>query len=570
MVQQSDVQTGVSRPETADPAGWRAYWKAIGVPWRIEPEVSVERMQVLTQRLAAPVNIGEGSYPFSRQPLGRADIEWLLVTHDNQRGPVDWADAAQQDRTGLDLRGADLRGVDLRGLPLARVRGGAAGGTTIQQDAAALHLEGARLAGAQLQGAELSHAHLEGADLHGALLDSARLRGAVLQGADLRKARLQHADLRNASLQQADLREANLTEARMQVAYFEGARLGAAVLDGAVLDRAHFDGALLQTASLVGASCKGTHFTRAYLRHTHLEGTNLHRASLDRMQLEGAFLHGAELRGAYLQGTNLYGAELTGKVLTPEEAERLTRLRQGIGLPGRAVLPPADLRGAFLDQETNLRHTRLGSPELGYASVADLTWGGANLSVLEWIGQRSVRVVLGDEREALSRTHPDGTRKDRATRLKDYTAAVRANRQLAVALRAQGLDEEAGRFAYRAQVLQRRVALRQGRLGAYTFSALLDAIAGYGYKPGRSLLAYLIVIFGWAVAYLLVGHSETTHLSVLGSVIFSVTSFHGRGFFPGGVGVDDPLTVLAASEAVVGLFIELSFIATFTQRFFGK
>jgi len=28
--------------------------------------------------------------------------------------------------------------------------------------------------------------------------------------------------------------------------------------------------------------------------------------------------------------------------------------------------------------------------------------------------------------------------------------------------------------------------------------------------------------------------------------------------------------MLAALEAVIGLFIEISFIATFTQRFFGK
>ena len=49
-----------------------------------------------------------------------------------------------------------------------------------------------------------------------------------------------------------------------------------------------------------------------------------------------------------------------------------------------------------------------------------------------------------------------------------------------------------------------------------------------------------------------------------------MTSFHGRGFFPGGIVLDDPITVLAAFEAVVGLAIEISFIATFTQRFFGK
>jgi hypothetical protein len=55
--------------------------------------------------------------------------------------------------------------------------------------------------------------------------------------------------------------------------------------------------------------------------------------------------------------------------------------------------------------------------------------------------------------------------------------------------------------------------------------------------------------------------------------IYSLTSFHGRGFFPGLEGkhsLHDPLIMFAAFEAVVGLFIEISFIATFTQRFFGK
>jgi hypothetical protein len=34
--------------------------------------------------------------------------------------------------------------------------------------------------------------------------------------------------------------------------------------------------------------------------------------------------------------------------------------------------------------------------------------------------------------------------------------------------------------------------------------------------------------------------------------------------------VNDPRVVLAAFEAVIGLFIEISFIATFTKRFFGS
>ncbi len=50
-----------------------------------------------------------------------------------------------------------------------------------------------------------------------------------------------------------------------------------------------------------------------------------------------------------------------------------------------------------------------------------------------------------------------------------------------------------------------------------------------------------------------------------------MTSFHGRGFFPGNnIALDNPLTVLAAFEALVGLLVEVTFIATLTRRFFGQ
>ena len=55
---------------------------------------------------------------------------------------------------------------------------------------------------------------------------------------------------------------------------------------------------------------------------------------------------------------------------------------------------------------------------------------------------------------------------------------MRANRQLAVALEAQGLNEDAGSFAYNAQLLQQQVLLRQRKFGAYLFSRFLDALAG--------------------------------------------------------------------------------------------
>jgi hypothetical protein len=88
-----------------------------------------------------------------------------------------------------------------------------------------------------------------------------------------------------------------------------------------------------------------------------------------------------------------------------------------------------------------------------------------------------------------------------------------------------------------------------------------------------------VVVFGFALAYYIQAplvlaiqgqQPEPLHFW-RGAVIFSVTAFHGRGFFLGGeFGYESNVALLAAIEAIVGLFIELSFIATFTQRFLGK
>lgn len=101
-------------------------------------------------------------------------------------------------------------------------------------------------------------------------------------------------------------------------------------------------------------------------------------------------------------------------------------------------------------------------------------------------------------------------------------------------MRDQGLNEQAGRFAYRAQLLQRIVLRLQRQFLKYLGSWILWLIAGYGYRPLQSFLIYLL-IFGFATAYFFVGPIVGVPFSPLGAIVFSVTSFHGRGFFPGGV-----------------------------------
>ncbi|HXX78682.1 MAG TPA: pentapeptide repeat-containing protein, partial [Ktedonobacteraceae bacterium] len=402
----------LQKPITSDPELWKAYWKALGWPWRTEPEIDIERQKYLTERGNIAPNVEKGIYPYNdiEPKLTRADLEWLLVTHDSGHGPIDWDDESRNMHKGLDLRGADLRQLDLNHLPLARTQGGLdfeqwIHATEKQRNMASIHMEKAIL----------KWAHLEGAYLRGAHLESAL-------------------------------------------------------------------------------------FFRAHLQDAHLDES-------------------------YLGNANLNETFLGIVVLT----------------------------GAKLSDESHV------GPHL-----ADIYWGSTNLATVEW---QQVQ-MLGEEYEARKKKQSKFT-KSKLIRLKEFEKAVRANRQLAVALQSQGLNEDASRFAYRAQKLQRIVLRSRKKFGQYLFSGFLDLLAGYGYRPGRSVIWYLVTIFVFALTYFAIGHLPFFP----DAFVFSLTSFHGRGFFPGlgsASTLHNPLVVIAACEAVIGLVIEISFIATFTQRFFGK
>src|SRR5438876_4185517 len=97
---------------------WKEYWETQEQPWRIEPEIDTKSQEVLAACRAKAPDIKKGVYPFKGLKLSRADVEWLLATHENGRGPVDSSDECQRERIGLDVRGVDLQGVDLSNLPL--------------------------------------------------------------------------------------------------------------------------------------------------------------------------------------------------------------------------------------------------------------------------------------------------------------------------------------------------------------------------------------------------------------------------------------------------------------------
>src|SRR2546423_8988791 len=107
----------LQRPTTDVSKAWKGYWETQGQPWRTEPEIDAERQKYLAERRAIVPDIEQGIYPFKDIKLSRADVEWLIATHDNRCGSVEWNGHSGHENEGLDLRGAILQRVDLHGLP---------------------------------------------------------------------------------------------------------------------------------------------------------------------------------------------------------------------------------------------------------------------------------------------------------------------------------------------------------------------------------------------------------------------------------------------------------------------
>jgi len=320
--------------------------------------------------------------------------------------------------------------------------------------------------------------------------------------------------LRDANLSGVDLRGANLSAARLRDANLSGALLGGTNLSDADLRGANLSGARLGDANLSGA---------------RLGGTNLSSALLSQANLSGVDLRDGNLSGARLGGANLGGA---------------------------------DLRGARMTVETGLARAIFSTT----TRLADVVWNDAPLARVAW--DKLPRV--GDEAAARQHVDADGKNKDVAMRRSDYEAAVRAYRQLAVELRSQGLNEHADRYAYCAQLMQRVVLRRQRHYLRWLGSLFLWLIAGYGYQPLRSFATYLVVVAVFGLAYWALGVQTGPTLTWNEAAIVSLTAFHGRGFFATAFQPGDPQAAVAAFEAVFGLLIEITFIATFTNRFFAR
>jgi hypothetical protein len=200
------------------------------------------------------------------------------------------------------------------------------------------------------------------------------------------------------------------------------------------------------------------------------------------------------------------------------------------------------------------------------ALLDQVIFDNTNLAVVTWDSVRR----LGDELLAEQATDAKGARKPRATRAEEYGAAVRAYRLLATALQGQGLGEVAARFSYRAKIMERKQRWHQRRLPAYLASGFLELLAGYGYRLGRILVAYVLVVALFAGLFWLAGfaaHGTVYRFDVAAQI--SLNAIHGRVFFAQ-FGLDTLQSWIATAESVVGIVIEGLFVAVLIQRLFSR
>lgn len=272
-----------------------------------------------------------------------------------------------EDAPALDLSGALLAGVDLSGSLLDGIWLTEA----ILRDA---DFRGASLKGANLSLADLTRANMTNMQIAMGGLQEANLRSADLSRSDLRLADLTGADLCNSTLTSARLTAANLRECRLLDVEFRQVDLSAATLVDAELR-----GADLRYLTLLGTDFESSDLRRADFTSARPVKAKFRYADLRDAILSHAALRGADFEGADLRGADLRKADLSPHMRSParEEVPQRTSLRHA-NLSG-ALLDGADLTGVDLtganvtSSQLKAAKSLVGSIRSGATSQAEYT-----------------------------------------------------------------------------------------------------------------------------------------------------------------------------------------------------
>jgi uncharacterized protein YjbI with pentapeptide repeats len=579
---------------------WRDYWRAHHQPWRREQEIENQRQGELHNWRSTQPSIGHSRYPFRGVRLNRADIEWLLASHESGQGPIEWThDVQYTAHPGLDVRGADLRKARLAGLPLASMRGGLSPqvwslATDVQREDASVHLEGADLREAHLEGADLCGAHLEGADLRGAHLEGADLCGAHLEGADLREAHLEGADLRGAHLGGNGHVPANL-----RMAFFaattnlEGIHLGDEQSGTVPLADVHWGTVNLAVVDWTRVDRLGDEYETKWKMPIEYQ-----RAIRANRQLAAA------LRAQGLEGEAdhfAYRAHITRRRMRPQQALlpivlrvcvrermplpkvllRLEERKYGQRMHGR---PVALALARLLPVLVVLVLLAIDMPLVLFALCAACVI--AALAVLPAMRKRRLHAPL--YRRAQQHLPPPGLLSQPERRRQQWLLLLvfvldSPGRWRSKVLNAPAATLKRAAFENRwwGPLLGSTLPAAIGRAlllalllfddtvvcyGRYVCATVIGALTGYGYRLGRSLCWLLLVVSSFALLDVVIGHLPAGE-----ALVFSLGSLGGRGFFPGGgADVGHALAGLQTLEAVLGWGIVTTAVASWVMRLSEK
>lgn len=382
------------------------------------------------------------------------------------------------------------------------------------------------------------------------LLDGLDLRGADLVGADLRTALLDGADLRGADLTKARLESASLRRCNLQGAYLDGVAASASCFRRASMGQCYG-----RLATFTAADLRDVDFTEAVLRGSRFDAANLSGASLVRCKLTRASFRSAHLFQTRLAGSRMLWVNF-GPVGADQKVEHNLEKAGWLGFitdesAAHYLQLAANLTQARFDAESELNDVVLWTDKTINPQIADVVWGDVNITVVRGWG-----VKTGDETRAERGSDPDL-----------YDRASRTSRQLAVQLRGQGMNDASDFYGYRAKVCELKTFRLRHAYLRWSGSALLGGICGWGFRPSRTVVWYFTILLSFWAGYAL----TVSHLSGFQDLVLSVSAFHGRGVFVSSLqSLSRPASALVIIEAIFGLLIEATFVATFAQRFLSR
>jgi uncharacterized protein YjbI with pentapeptide repeats len=599
-LQQSPFQSWPQSSLANDCDMWRDYWRNGNQSWRTEPEIDVKRQAILNQYQTTISDSELGCYPFKDidSKLSRADIEWLLASRAD--GNDNWSNIYQRENSGLDLRGADLRKVRLSGLPLTHMRGGLnvdewVLATDHQRDMAGVHLERADLRGAHLEGANLCGAHLSAADLRGAHLEGANLCGAHLSAADLRGAHLEGANLCGAHMEGT---QGFPNPADLRMSFFDSST----ILEGITLGDETYGFVPLSDVNWGKAN-----LTRVDWSQVHKLGDEYATQWKLPIEYQAAMRANRQLAiELQAQGLNedatyfAYRVHVIKRFMRPQQAILPVVLR--VFVRERMPLPKVLLRLEERRYGQRISRHPLTSALVKLVLVLLVLTlitllNSLALVFLLGLGVVAILAVLpilrkrGPQPPQYRHLHrqvpPPGLLSQEQRRRQQWLLLLgfllgtpKSRLPLLMGSPAEALQQIPllRRFSKRWQAHSLPIGILSSFLvlllllddtlacyGRYFFSLVLSMLTGYGYKPIRMLFWYLLILFGFAGFYLISGH-----LSPFEALIFSLTSFHGRGLFPGIHYFGDSIAMIALIEGVIGLFLEICLIATYLWRVVQK